>query len=93
VSTQQFNSQAAQIGRTIKLLPPRILALAFAVLFEIAEAFFGPRHRRFLDALARRTADLYAAAGPTFRKRLDKALGNRRLAPVDWREEEPRHGS
>jgi hypothetical protein len=91
VSTPHFDSQAAQVRRTIKLVPARALALAFAVLFEITEAFFGPRHRRFLDALARRTAELYASTGPTFRKRLDNALSNRQLAPVDWWE--AGHGS
>jgi hypothetical protein len=87
----EFNTQSERVRQTIKLLHPRILALAFAILFEITEAFFGRRHRRVVEALARRTAELYASHGPTFRKRLDKALANRQLGSVDWWE--AGHGS
>jgi hypothetical protein len=84
VHTSNSNIQAEQIRRAIKRLHPRVLALAFAILFEITEACFGPRHRHFLEALARRAAEAYVSNGPSFRKRLDQALENRRLAPVDW---------
>jgi hypothetical protein len=88
VPTASHNPEFEHAHRVMSLPTPRLLALGFAALIEIAERLFGRRQRQFLDGLARRTAEIYATEKPrkarAFRSRLDSALKNRRLETVDW---------
>jgi hypothetical protein len=67
-----------RLPRAVDAVPTLALAI------EVAQRFLGRRQRRALDSVVRHLAELYGEDGQAFRKRLDSALANRRIATVDW---------
>jgi hypothetical protein len=85
------NPEPGQVRPTIRLPRAVDVVPTLALCIEVTDRLLGQRHRRAMDSLVRHLAELYGDDGQAFRKRLDSALGNRRIATVDWWE--AGHGS
>jgi hypothetical protein len=78
VNTTPEEPSTIRLPRAVDVVP------TLALCIEVTERFLGHRRRRVLDSVVRHLAELYGEDGQAFRKRLDSALSNRRIATVDW---------